>query len=103
MRRTLIAFAVGAMFALAPAIAADAPPAPKAAAAPAKSRAKPSLERMHETHKQKVGLECGDCHGEKQVDTLVMKTYASMAVDRNACAGCHRPPNRPAWYGPAPK
>ena len=64
------------------------------------------LDKMHDVHEKKVGMECADCHTKTHTDTLLMKTYANKGdkpVDRNACVACHRQPRKPAWYGPVKK
>lgn len=105
MKRLLQAVAACCALALGPAFAADPPSAPRAPAAPGKAgaKAKPSLDRMHAAHKAKLNLECSACHTETQVDTLLIKTYAAMPVDRDTCLACHQAPGKPAWYGAARK
>lgn len=109
MRTLFAAIATACAFALVPATAADAPAAkPEApkAAAPAKAKVKYDLDKMHDVHEQKVGMECADCHTRTHTDILLMKSYANKddkPVDRNACVACHRQPRKPAWYGPVTK
>ena len=105
MRSLFAALAAACALATAPVLAADAPAAPKAAAA-AKGKVKHDLDRMHDVHEKKVGMECADCHTKAHTDILLMKTYASKGdkpVDRNVCVACHRQPRKPAWYGPVKK
>jgi len=108
--RTLIAvLAAACAVALTPALAADAPaakPAAPKAAAPAKAKVTFDLDKMHDVHEKKVGMECADCHTKTHTDILLMKAYANKGdepVDRNVCVACHRQPRKPAWYGPVSK
>ena len=97
MRRLIAVMVAGFALALVPAYAADAPAKPKAAAVAAK--AKPGMERMHDVHKNKLGMECNDCHAPPQPVDILLIRKSSMPVDRNACVTCHREPARFSWYG----
>ena len=61
----------------------------------------PAKGRFHQVHTKKLSLQCGNCHGTEQKDTLFLRGGEAQGigpVDRNGCLACHKSPGKPAWY-----
>jgi len=108
MRRLLAAAVLSLAMAALPAMAAD-DAAKKPAAKPVASEKSldPTKGSFHRLHTQRVKLACDTCHGTELTDVLFLRGAEVAAsgvgpVDRATCAGCHRAPAKPAWYGKAP-
>lgn len=107
MRRAIAAVLLGLAMAALPAMAVDA--AAKKAAASSAAGTKsidPAKGSFHRVHTQKLKLACDTCHGTELTDSLFLRGAEVLAsgagpVDRATCAGCHRAPAKPAWYGAA--
>ena len=105
MRGLIAAVVLGLAMAAAPALADDAAKKPAKPVAAAKSM-DPVKGSFHRVHTQKLKLACDSCHGSELKDVLFLRGAEVVAsgvgpVDRATCAGCHKAPAKPAWYGTA--
>ena len=104
MKRLLAAIALGAVFAVPAALAAE--PAAKNPAKPVAS-ARLSLDpfkgKFHKVHTQQLKASCDTCHSTDLNDVLFLRgsepPRGPGPVDRATCLGCHQAPAKPAWYG----
>ncbi len=108
MNRLFIAIALGTVFAVPPALAAEvaAKNRPKPVAS-ARLSLDPFKGKFHQMHVQKLKAPCEMCHATELKDALFLRGSEVSAgwpgpVDRAICLGCHQAPAKPAWYGATP-
>ena len=106
MRRLLAAIALGTMFAIPPALAAEvASKKPAKPVASARLSLDPFKGQFHKVHTQKLRASCETCHATELKDVLFLRGSEAPRgpgpVDRATCLGCHQGAAKPAWYGAA--
>ena len=104
MKRLFAALALGSVFAVAPALAADvAAKKPAKPVASAKLSLDPVKGQFHQMHTRKLKASCDTCHATELKDVLFLRgsevPRGPGPVDRATCLGCHQAPAKPGWYG----
>ena len=107
MKRLFTALALGTVFSVPSALAADvAAKKPAKPVASARLSLDPFKGKFHQAHMQKLKASCETCHATELKDVLFLRgseiPRGPGPVDRATCLGCHQVPAKPAWYGATP-